>query len=157
MKISSYKSQLANNGLISLVCEKEYNIDGRKTYNAPEMIADFVGDQIGLRKAADEFVYIICFDSANHITGCFEASHGSMNASMFPVREICKKTLLLNAASVAVTHNHPSGITDPSNDDIICTKKIKEALDILGVQLLDHVIVGGNTTNYYSFRKNAII
>lgn len=157
MKISSYKSQLNENGLINLVSEKDYNIDGRRIYNTPEAIADFVGDQIGLRKAAEEFVYIICFDSANHITGCFEASHGSMNASMFPVREICKKALLLNAASIAVTHNHPSGVTEPSQEDIAVTKRLKDALQVLGLQLLDHVIVAGNTKEYYSFCKNGII
>lgn len=157
MKINSYKTELAQDGRINLVAEKTFTVDGRKQYNNPAMVADFVGDEIGLRKAGEEFVYIICLDSANHVIGLFEASHGGANASMFPRREICKKILLLNAVGIFITHNHPSGNTEPSIQDIASTKALKEACDIIDITLLDHVIVGGNTNLYYSFKENQII
>ena len=157
MNIFSYKSELNENGTMNLVKENEYKIDGRHEYTSPEMIANFAGDSIGLKKAAEEYVYIICFDAANHIIGLFQASQGAANASMIPTREICKKALLLNSINIAIIHNHPSGNTQPSEPDIISTEKLKRALDIIDLKLIDHIIVGGNTDNYYSFKENNLM
>ena len=65
-----------------------YKVDGRKVFNNPLALADFFGDAVGIRNAANEHVYVACLDSKLHIIGCFEASHGTVNASLFPVREI---------------------------------------------------------------------
>lgn len=156
MKVNSYKSKLQDNGTICMVAEKGYYVDGRKCYNSPQLLADFIGDEIGLRTEGEEYVYIICLDAGNHIIGLFEASHGAADASIVPVREICKKSLMLNAVNIVVTHNHPSGDVEPSEPDLLVTKKLRDAMDIIGIKVLDHVIVGGNTRMYYSFVENQI-
>ena len=134
-----------------------FKIDGRRVYNNPVDLAEFFGDVIGIRQAADEHVYIACLDTKCHIIGCFEASHGSCNASMFPVREIFQKSLLIGAVNIAISHNHPSGDYTPSADDINCTNRIKSAGELIGITILDHVIVAANNYSYYSFYENGRI
>jgi DNA repair protein RadC len=69
-------------------------------------------------------------------------SVGSLNASIVHPREVFEPALRLAAASLVVVHNHPSGETDPSEDDLAITRRLSEAGEILGIPLLDHVIVG---------------
>lgn len=135
----------------------EFKVDGRKVFNHPEMLADFFGDSIGIRQAANEHVYIACLDTRLHIIGCFEASHGSVNESMFPVREILQKALLIGAVNIAISHNHPAGDPTPSQADIQATDRIKKAADLIGVCVIDHVIIAANTPIYYSFQENGKI
>ena len=130
-----------------------YKVDGRKVFNNPLALADFFGDAVGIRNAANEHVYVACLDSKLHIIGCFEASHGTVNASLFPVREILQKALLIGAVSIAIAHNHPAGDITPSAEDTEATERIKAACDIIGIQLIDHIIIGANTANYYSFAE----
>ena len=74
-------------------------------------------------------------------------------ASVFP-REIIKVALLKNAASIIVGHNHPSGQTRPSSDDQAITKSLKQACELLGIPLLDHVIVGDG---FFSFADSGLL
>jgi len=72
--------------------------------------------------------------------------HGTIDsASVYP-REIVKEALRLNAAAVILSHNHPSGNPEPSQADKVLTQRLKEALMLVEVRILDHVIVGGMET-----------
>lgn len=156
MYISKYETMINKNNEIYLAETGTYKIDGRRVYNNPSDLAEFFGDTIGIRNAADEHVYIACLDTKCHIIGCFEASHGSCNASMFPVREIFQKALLIGAVNIAISHNHPSGDYTPSQQDIDCTNRIKQAGDLIGISVLDHIIVAANNYSYYSFMERGI-
>ena len=81
-------------------------------------------------------------NTKNVITSIFELSHGSVNSSIFSVREIFQKALLANAVSIILMHNHPSGVTDPSIEDVEVTRRAVEAGRIIGIEVLDHIIVG---------------
>lgn len=131
-----------------------FKVDGRKVFNNPLALSDFFGDSIGIRNAANEHVYVACMDAKLHIIGCFEASHGSVNCSLFPVREILQKALMIGAVSIAIAHNHPTGDYTPSNEDKEATERIKTAAEIVGVNFIDHVIIGANNPGYYSFTEN---
>ena len=150
MKISKYETRLNSNRNVYIAECGSYNIDGRKIYNNPLLLNDFFGDVIGLRSAAEEHVYVACLDQKCHIIGCFEASHGSVNASMFPVREIFQKALLIGAVNIVVSHNHPSGDCTPSEEDIKCTERLWQAGQLLGVSVLDHIVIGDF---FYSFHE----
>ena len=154
MKISRYDSMIDKSGAVYLRESGTFNIDGRRSYSSPDALAEFFGDAIGIRQAAEEHVYIACLDTKNHIVGCFEASHGSVNASMFPVREILQKSLMIGAVNIALSHNHPSGDYTPSAADVDATKRLKQACDICGINLLDHVIVAANNPGYFGFYEN---
>ena len=158
MKIKEYKSVLRSNRQPMMKeTATTYNIDGRKQFSDPATIARFMLDEVGTREAGEEYVYILCLDTKLHLTGLFEASHGSVNGSIFPIREILQKALLLGAVSIILTHNHPSGDAMPSNDDISATKRLKEGCFIIGISLLDHVVTAGITGEYTSMKEMQII
>lgn len=91
-----------------------YNVDGRTKFNSPDLLADFFGNTIGLKNCATEYLYIAVFNNALKMIGCFQASAGNSNTSLFPVREILQNTLLIGGNGIAICHNHPSGNIDPS-------------------------------------------
>lgn len=81
--------------------------------------------------------------------------HGTIDsASVYP-REVVKEALRLNAAAVILSHNHPSGNPEPSQADRVLTKQLKEALGLVEVRTLDHVIVAGSDT--MSFAERGLI
>jgi len=73
---------------------------------------------------------------------------GTIDSTTVYPREVVKETLRLNATKVILAHNHPSGNSDPSQQDIELTKKLKEILQIIGVKVLDHIIVGDEITSF---------
>lgn len=152
MNIPKYEVRINSSMEVYLAESGFYKIDGRRVYNNPSDLSEFFGDVIGIRNAADEYVYVACLDTKCHIVSCFEASHGSCNASIFPIREILQKALIGNAVNIVVGHNHPSGDYTPSSDDITATDRLVKAGDIVGIKVLDHIIVAANTDGYYSFK-----
>lgn len=157
MKVKAYRTAL-NQDRQPVLKEAgpAYQIDGRKRFQDPDTIADFLLYDVGLIDAAEEYVYILCLDTKGHLTGLFEATHGTVNCSLFSPREVMQKALLLGAVSIVVTHNHPSGDPTPSADDISATNRIRQAGEIVGVNVIDHIITGSLTGSRYSFMANGI-
>ncbi len=98
-----------------------------------------------------EFVCALNLDVSKHPLNFHIVTIGSVAASIANMRDIFKTAILSNAHSILLMHNHPSGNIEPSIQDIQVTKKCAVAADIMGIQLLDHIIVGQET--YYSFRE----
>lgn len=157
MKLAKYDSFVNESGTTYIAECGSVNIDGRKTYNNPALLADFFGDSIGIRNCAEEHVYIACLNQRMKMIGCFEVSRGSVNSSMFPVREILQKSLLIGAVNIALSHNHPSGDITPSAMDIDATKRLKQACDICGIGFADHVVIGANNADYYSCFESGVM
>lgn len=118
-------------------------------FDSPEKVCT-LAKNLGLLEAAEEYVYTLALDNKNKATGLFEISHGTVNSSVISPREIYIRALLLGASSIILFHNHPSGDVTPSKDDILVTKRVKAAGELLGVELLDHIIIGDT---YYSFKE----
>ncbi|MFP4698556.1 MAG: JAB domain-containing protein [Eubacteriales bacterium] len=95
-------------------------------------------------------------DIKNQITGVFEVSVGTLTSSYVHPREVFKRAILQNSAAIILGHNHPSGIPDPSKDNIEITKKLINGGNILGVNVLEYVIVGNNET-YISMKEKCVI
>lgn len=121
--------------------ETGYTVDGRKCHNTPEMIYELAKD-MRMTERATEMVMLFIFDNANQLICVHELSTGSINRSLISSREIAQTILLAGGINCALVHNHPSGDTTPSDADIMVTKKIKEALELLQLRLLDHLVVG---------------
>lgn len=123
---------------VKLVREKTMLYKDRKIRSprdAYELIREFLGD------VDREHFIALCLDTKNQPT-CIQVVHiGSLNASIVHPREVLKSALLSNAASIIVAHNHPSNVSDPSPEDIEVTKRLIHAGEILGVDLLDHLIL----------------
>lgn len=97
-----------------------------------------------MRHLETEHVYLLLCDSKNHIIKEILLSKGTVNASVVSPREIFIEALRYHAVSVLLIHNHPSGDTDPSEQDIMVTHKILEASRMIQIPLLDHIIIGDN-------------
>jgi DNA repair protein RadC len=81
-------------------------------------------------------------DTANRVIRYEELFHGTINSATVHPREIVRRALSYNAAAVILAHNHPSGIAEPSAADKYVTEQIKQALNIIDVRVLDHIVIG---------------
>lgn len=88
-------------------------------------------------------------DAKHRPIGVEIVSIGSLTASIVHPREVFKAAVVANAAAVVICHNHPSGIAEPSPEDVSLTSRLSQAGEILGIRLLDHVILGDRS--HYSF------
>jgi DNA repair protein RadC len=95
-----------------------------------------------MREQKKENFIELCLDTKNQIIREEIISIGSLNANVVHPREVFKTALAVSAAHIIVAHNHPSGDPTPSREDIEVTKKLIEAGKIIGVDVLDHVIIG---------------
>ena len=121
---------------------------------SPENVIKSIEDMIIDR---DREVFIVLhLNARNTVVAIEEVSVGSVDATIVHPREVFKAALLCNASSVILVHNHPSGNTAPSEDDKNLTKKLIDGGEILGIEVLDHVIVG-NEGNYLSFKDSGLI
>jgi len=127
-----------------------YDID--KTINNPIAARNLFIEVAELDKRPEEVFVMATIDVRNKVTGLFEVSTGTLNSSLVTPREVFKRAILQNAAGIVLGHNHPSGNTDASSDDINITKKLVKSGKILGVNVVDHIIVG-NEGNYSSMKE----
>ena len=108
---------------------------------------------IMLRDATQEFFYIILLDVRNKPIHHYEVSKGSSQATVVDPKEIVRQICLFHASSVILLHNHPSGECSPSSEDETLTKQIHQAAQLVGARVLDHIIIGKNFDDYYSFAR----
>lgn len=114
--------------------------------DAVEMIQGIIGD------VDREVLLVLVLNTKNRVVAIHQAHTGSLNSSIVHPREVFKAAILNNGASIIVSHNHPSGDTEPSEEDILITKRLQKAGTCLGIQVLDHLIVSQGT-NYTSLRE----
>ncbi len=97
----------------------------------------------------DREQFMVCgLDAKHHVIGINVVSLGSLALSIVHPREVFKALILMNAAAWLCAHNHPSGDVSPSREDVVLTKRLRDAGELLGITLLDHVILGDG---FYSF------
>lgn len=108
-----------------------------------------------LKGAVSEEFWVITLNRAGRIIDKRCISKGGLNSSLVDLKLMMKYVIGTLATSVIVAHNHPSGATEPSEEDVEITKKIVSALAFFEITLLDHIIIGGDTS--YSFREKGII
>lgn len=142
-RITKYKTKLTENKRVTLEKEVSMNCpDLVSIIRSPEDAANVGRGFMHIHEESEEYLYLICMNTKNRVIGVFEVSHGNVNSSVFGVREIFQKALLANAVSIIVMHNHPSGDPKPSREDIAVTQRLVEAGKIIGINVLDHIIVG---------------
>ena len=128
------------------VCEirkRKYRGKAPPVVKGPEDAYRLVRKQ--LESADREHFLVILLTSKNTVIGVETISVGTLNASIVHPREALKPAIINSAAAIVLAHNHPSGVPTPSADDITITKRIKKAGEILGIDVLDHVIIGKGT------------
>jgi DNA repair protein RadC len=133
INVYSFKQVKENGGLYDLKS---------KFIRSPADVYELVEKVLDLSNEASEVFGIITLNTKNAIAGVHILSKGSLNASVVHPREVFKAAILNNAASLVCFHNHPSGNTSPSPEDIQLTQRLVEAGSIIGIEVLDHIIVG---------------
>lgn len=108
----------------------------RSPQDSYELFRDYLGD------VDREHFVVACLDTKNQPTNISTVHIGSLNASIVHPREVMKTAILSNAASIICCHPHPSGDPTPSPEDIDVTERLAEVGKIVGIELLDHIIIG---------------
>lgn len=118
------------------------SLQERDLLTSPSLVRQYLASR--LRHQQREVFAILFLDSQNRLLAYDELFYGTLDgASVYP-REVVKATLHHNAASLILAHNHPSGITEPSDADIRLTDRLQKALSLIDVRILDHMIVGND-------------
>jgi len=110
---------------------------------------------LALHEKPQEHFCILCLNTKNKIVGVHTISIGSLNASIVHPREVFKAAILNNASRIICLHNHPSGDPEPSKEDIEITRRLVEAGEIIGIEVLDHVIIGEQ--RYLSIKERGLM
>jgi DNA repair protein RadC len=124
---------------IELVRERTSQIEPRPAIHNSEDVVAILQDE--LLKADREKLVCVMLNAKNVVIGMDIVSVGTLTSSLASGREIFKSAILLNAAAIILSHNHPSGDATPSREDIHMTERISKAGEILGIKLLDHIII----------------
>ncbi len=149
MRITKYKTELDNDKLNILVKEKSFNYE-TKLLTTPQIVVDLLNNCFNLSNQSEEYVYMICLTTKGKPLGVFEVSHGTINTSLISTREVFIKALLCGAAQIILAHNHPSGDTNPSVQDLQVYEEMKRACNLMSIPLVDFIIVGDG---YISFQE----
>lgn len=123
---------------------RQFEVPDRPIIDSPEKAVELLAD---IRDKKQEYFASLTLDGANRLIAKRIITIGTLTASLVHPREVFADAITDRAASIIVAHNHPSGRLEPSDADIEVTKTLKSAADLLGMNLLDHVIV---TTSAYS-------
>jgi DNA repair protein RadC len=132
------------------VREIEYSYEQRPKINSMDDVVQVVKPMIA--DPNKEFFVALYLNIKNGVLKQEVISIGSLNANIVHPREIFKTACMISASSIIVAHNHPSGDPTPSREDIEITKKLFEAGKMMGIELLDHVIIGHDRN--YGFKES---
>lgn len=127
---------------------------GESMITSPLGAADFAAPFFF--EADKEMFYVCCLDARNQPVCLEMTAKGGCSCCNVEPAQVFKTAILSNASGIICFHNHPSGICTPSEDDKRLTKRLKEAGEILGISVLDHIIIGENNT-FYSFKEADIL
>ena len=124
----------------------------RETVKTPEDVIALVRSRLKGKKK--EYFLALLLDTRNQLIRVAEISIGSLDSSIVHPREVFKEAVSASAASVLFAHNHPSGDPEASEDDINLTKRLAEAGEIMGIDVLDHIIIGEQ--KYLSLKREGL-
>lgn len=154
MRIQKSSIVLDDNYRNVLVKDFAKNYTGVDNLQSPEKIVQVMNDVFNICNQAEEYLYLICMTCRCKPISFFEVSHGTHNSSLAGGREILIRALLCGATNIILVHNHPSGVAEPSREDVQLTKKIKDLSDMVGITFSDHIIIGRE--GYYSFNEQKL-
>lgn len=125
----------------------------KEAFNTPAAVADYYMED--LRHLEQEEVRAMFFDTKQALIRDVMISRGTVNASVVSPREVLIEALRCRAVTMILVHNHPSGDPSPSREDRSLTRRMKEAANLVGVPLIDHVIIGDLC--FFSFRQENLL
>ncbi|MES9962199.1 MAG: DNA repair protein RadC [Candidatus Sedimenticola sp. 20ELBAFRAG] len=131
----------------------QQRIQRNTTLDSPSTVRDYL--TIKLSPYEHESFLVVFLDNRHRVIDVEELFRGTIDgASVYP-REVVKTALINNAAAIILAHNHPSGVAEPSQADQAITDRIKAALNLVDIRVLDHFVIGGGT--YVSFAERGYL
>lgn len=123
------------------------------SFTDPDTVADYYMEDF--RHEEQEKLMLLLLNSKGRLLGEEVVSQGTVNATLISPREIFLCALRYHAVSLILLHNHPSGSPDPSEADLLMTRRVRESGALLGIELLDHIIIGDQKS--VSFRRERLL
>ena len=130
----------------------EKGIYDRDLLSSPKLVVDYL--KASLKGLVNEEFKMLFLDSRNQLIAMETFKNGTVNRSYVFPRKIVESALYHHAVGLIIAHNHPAGSLEPSEEDYIVTRSIYQALKTVDINLLDHIIIGGN--DFFSFKENHI-
>ncbi len=125
----------------------------RVAMEGPRDVRDYLRLRLG--GLEHETFAVVFLDAQHRVIACEEMFRGTLTQTSVYPREVVKQSLALNAAAVILSHNHPSGVAEPSRADEMLTSVLKNALALVDVKVLDHFVV--SSQNYVSFSERGLL
>jgi DNA repair protein RadC len=116
----------------------------REPLTHPQAVKDYLQHKIGTREY--EVFLVIFLDNRHRVIASEEMFRGSIDGASVHPREVVRQALKHNAAAVIFSHNHPSGVAEPSQADCDITRRLRQSLELIEVRVLDHFVIGGAET-----------
>lgn len=153
MRINFYDTRIEGCWTV-LVKERavNYRID---SFSSPAPVTELLNSVASLNVMGEEHCYMLGLNNKGKLIGLFFISKGTVNMTCLNPREVFVRALLVGASSIVLCHNHPSGDSEPSRQDMEMTERFKEAGELLGLPVMDHIIIGGSS--YYSFMERGLL
>lgn len=137
---------------VQLVKEQEMEYTGGKVTSSKKA-SKLINEIFNMDSQPSEIFVMLALDIKKKPIGCFLISQGTIDSTISSPRDIFQRALLVNAHSIIVAHNHPSGEVEPSTEDKKITQRLVEAGKLMEIELIDHLILG-EEGKYYSFLEN---
>jgi DNA repair protein RadC len=132
---------------------KDRKLERFDRFTSPQQVFDYFNHEF--RDSRKEYFLALLLDGKNRIIKRVQISEGSLNQSIVHPREVFSPAVKESAAAVILVHNHPTGDPAPSSEDIAITRRLKEAGEIMGIKVLDHIIIGDG--EYLSFVERGLL
>ncbi|MCL6446082.1 MAG: JAB domain-containing protein [Alicyclobacillus sp.] len=139
---------------VELVRERSFEYEGQRVIYCGEDAANILRKYIG---NADREMFVVMYLSTKHsVNAIHTVSIGTLDTSLVHPREVFKAAIMSNAACIIVGHNHPSGDPEPSPEDVMVTRRLAEAGKILGIEVMDHIVIGDDG-RFVSLRAKGLL
>ena len=155
MRITNYGLELDCRDQPVLVKESAFNTQDNIYFTKPAIVAGFFWRYYNLQSKAEEHLFVTAVNQKSKPIGVFQIAHGTNNNCFCNPREILIRLPLLGASAFIAIHNHPSGDATPSEMDSLTTQRLIQAGNLVGIELLDHIIVGKD--GFFSFNESGFI
>lgn len=141
--------------VVNIRLVKEPSLYSEKILDSPQTVVEVMAKE--LAQYDREVFCVLNMKNNGQVINMNMVSVGSINASLVIPREVFKSSILANASAIIGLHNHPSGNVNPSKEDMLVTRKLQQCGQLLGIELLDHIIVGGTNEKMFSFREKKML
>lgn len=141
--------------VVNIRLVKEPSIYSEKSLDSPQAVVELMAEE--LFQYDREVLCVLNLKTNGQVINMNIVSVGTIDSSLVSPREVFKSSILSNASSIIAIHNHPSGSIKPSKNDQLITRKLRECGKLLGIELLDHIIIGGTNGKMFSFKEKNML